>query len=308
VTLSKTEHPGWLEISIRTHPDSHEALGAFLFDLGCSGIVAENFQDTSLKAYLPFREDLEDLRQRLNVFLQQLVEIFPHVSSPELTIAKVENQDWSRNWQRFFRPQRLTPRLSVWPAWEKVPGSIEGHVIRIDPGPAFGTGKHATTRMCCAAMEKCRLPESWTLLDVGTGSGILAVYGAKLGAARIVAVDTDPDALRWAERNIGLNGLTGAIELASTPIEGLRDSFSLLVANLILGEILRLLPDFGRLLDTGGRLILSGLLNEQIEEVKSVLDSCGLRESELLFEEEWACMIARKGLGNKKGRNEAILC
>ncbi|MCD6298009.1 MAG: 50S ribosomal protein L11 methyltransferase [Deltaproteobacteria bacterium] len=169
MTSSTPQRTGWLELSIRIHPDSHESLSAFLFDLGCSGVVLKNFRDSSLKAYLPFQENFEDLRNRVKVFLGKLAEIFPQVLSPELTISKIEDQDWSRNWQRFFHPDRVTPKLSIWPAWEPVPASINGHVIRIDPGPAFGTGQHATTRMCLEAMEKVVLPESRALFDVGYG-------------------------------------------------------------------------------------------------------------------------------------------
>ncbi|MBW1704060.1 MAG: 50S ribosomal protein L11 methyltransferase [Deltaproteobacteria bacterium] len=307
MTSSTPQRTGWLEISIRIDPVSHESLGAFLFDLGCTGIVLENFRDSSLKAYLPFQENLEDLRNRLKAFLRKLAEIFPQLQSPELTISRIDDQDWSRNWQRFFHPDRVTPKLSIWPAWEPVPASINGRVIRIDPGPAFGTGQHATTRMCLEAMEKIvRADESRTLLDVGTGSGILAMYGAMLGAKRIFAIDTDPEALRWAKQNIDLNGLTGSIELSSIPIEQIEDSFSLLVANLILGEILEIFPHFPRLLNPNGLLLLSGILDEQVEQVKSVLDSYGLCEHEILFQEEWACVIAKKS--NKEQKNEAILC
>ena len=294
MTSSIPQHTGWLEISILTDPVAHESLSAFLFDLGCSGVVLENFRDSALKAYLPFQEKIEDLRNRLNVFLRNLEEIFPQIPSPELTISKIEDQDWSRNWQRFFHPERVTGKLSIWPAWEPIPASVNGHVIRIDPGPAFGTGQHPTTRMCLEAMEKIVPPESWTLLDVGTGSGILAMYGAMLGAKRIVAIDTDPEALRWAKQNIDLNRLTGSIEFSSISIEKLEDPFSVLVANLILGEILDIFPNFPRLLKPGGLLILSGILEDQVEQVKSVLDSYGFCEHEILFQEEWACLIAKK--------------
>jgi len=296
VTSSTPQRTGWLEISIRIDPVSHESLSAFLFDLGCSGVVLENFRDSSLKAYLPFQENFEDLRNRIYVFLRKLAEIFPQVRSPELTIIEVEDQDWGRNWQRFFHPERVTPELSIWPAWEPVPACINGHVIRIDPGPAFGTGRHATTRMCLEAMERLvRADESWTLLDVGTGSGILAMYGAMLGAKRILAIDTDPEALRWANQNIGLNGLAGSIELSSTPLEKLEGPFSVVVANLILGEILDIFPGFPRLLNPEGLLILSGILEEQVEQVKRVLASYGFCERDILFQEEWACVTAEKG-------------
>ena len=307
MTSSNLEHPEWLEISIRCDPVFHESLSAFLFDLGCTGVVLENVRDNSLKTYLPFHENFEDLQNRLDVFIRNLAEIFPEVRSPEVTINRIEDQDWSRNWQRFFHPDRVTRKLSIWPAWEPVPASINGHVIRIDPGPAFGTGRHATTRMCLEAMEKVvQADESWTLLDVGTGSGILAMYGAMLGAKRIFAIDTDPEALRWAKQNIELNGLTDSIELSSIIIEKIEDSFSLLVANLILGEILDIFPHFPRLLNPGGWLILSGILEEQVKQVKRGLDSYGLCEHEILFQEEWACVIAKKS--NKEQKNEALLC
>jgi ribosomal protein L11 methyltransferase len=306
LTTSNPEDPRWLEISIDIHPIAHEAMSAFLFDLGCSGVVLENFRDSSIKAYLPFQENFEDIRNRLNVFLGNLAEIFPQVRSPELTISRIADQDWGRNWQRFFRPDRVTGKLSIWPAWEPVPVSINGHVIRIDPGPAFGTGRHSTTRMCLEAMEKIVPAESWTLLDVGTGSGILAMYGAMLGAKRIIAIDTDPEALRWAKQNIELNGLTGSIEFSSMPIEKLEDPCSVVVANLILGEILDIFPNFPRLLKPDGILILSGILEDQVEQVKGVLEPYGLCEHEILFQEEWACVIAKKG--NKEQKNEAILC
>ncbi len=306
MTSSPPQHIGWLEISIRSDPVSHESLSAFLFDLGCSGVVLENFQDNSLKAYLPFQENFEDVRNRLHVFLGNLAGIFPEVQSPELIISKIEDQDWSRNWQRFFHPERVTDKLSIWPAWEPLPASINGHVIRIDPGPAFGTGRHPTTRMCLEAIEKTVPAESWTFLDVGTGSGILAMYGCMLGAERIVAIDTDPEALRWAEQNIELNGLSGSIEFSSIPIEKLEDPCSVLVANLILGELLDIFPNFPRLLNPDGLLILSGILEDQMDQVKSVLYSYGFCEHEILFQEEWACVIAKKI--KKEQKNEAILC
>ncbi len=171
---------GWLEISIHLPPVAHDPLSAFLFDLGCSGIVSEDFQDHTLKAYLPFQEDLEDIRSRIEVFLQNLKEVFPEAHSPKWTLKKIEDRDWSRNWRRFFRSERVTLGVMIVPAWESLPPSFEGHVIRIDPGPAFGTGQHPTTRMCLEAMERLQISPSWTMLDVGTGSGILAIYGAIL--------------------------------------------------------------------------------------------------------------------------------
>jgi ribosomal protein L11 methyltransferase len=294
VPIPNLEHPGWLEIYIDIDPVAHEAMSTFLFDLGCTGIVTEDFQGHSLKAYLPFKKNPEYIRKRISTFLQKLDTIFPEIPSPELTFTEIENQDWNRNWRRFFHADRVTRNLLIVPAWEPIPDGIDGHVLRIDPGPAFGTGQHATTRMCLEAMEKIQSPKPWTLLDVGTGSGILATYGAKLGASRILAIDIDPEALRWAQRNIQINDLTEFIELSDMPLKQVKDTFSVLTANLILGQILKLFHHFSHLLKPGGWLILSGILKDQVEEAKRALDKTPFNEIEILYQEDWGCMIAKK--------------
>ncbi len=292
--MSKPEHPRWLELSIEIGPVAQEALSAFLFDLGCEGIVSEDSPHHALKAYFSFQKDLEDIQKKINGFIQKLEDIFPEVESPKLIFSKIEDQDWNRQWRRFFRPDRITKRLTVFPAWESIPKDFEDHVIRIEPGLAFGTGQHPTSRMCLEAMERVSLPGSWTMLDVGTGSGILAIYGAKLGAIRVVALDVDPEAIRSAEGNILLNHLSGAIEISSMPLEELKDRFSLLTANLTLGLIIELFPHFSHLLDPEGWLILSGLLIDQTRDVQDSFLKYGFSEYETLHQAEWACMIARK--------------
>ena len=132
------------------------------------------------------------------------------------------------------------------------------------------------------------------MLDVGTGSGILAIYAAKLGAGEILAIDTDPEALRWAQRNIELNHCSEFIDLSSKPVWELSGVFSLLVANLTRDALSELLPDFERLLEKDGALILSGLLEEQSQEVMKPLRLLGFREIQVVNRAEWACISARK--------------
>jgi ribosomal protein L11 methyltransferase len=294
MSIFKRDDPGWLELSIEIDPVAHEALSAFLFDLGCEGIVSPDSPHHALKAYFFFQRNLEDIQNRINSFIQTLEEIFPEVQSPKLIFNKIEDQDWNRQWRRFFRPDRVTKRLTVFPAWESIPIHIEGHVIRIEPGLAFGTGQHPTSRMCLEAMERVSLPGSWSMLDVGTGSGILAIYGAKLGASRVVALDLDREAIRSAEGNIRLNHLSGAIELSSMPLEKLKNHFSLLTANLTHGVILKLFPHFCRLVDPGGWLILSGLLTDQARNVQDYFPQYGFSKYEAHHLAEWTCMVARK--------------
>jgi ribosomal protein L11 methyltransferase len=294
VTLSSEPIPEWMEITIDIDPSARESVSAFLFDLGCTGVVTEDFNDPTLKAYLPMERDLEEIRNRIDTFLRDLKEIFPESKFPAFTVGPLQREDWGTHWRRFFRPAKITHGLTILPAWEPVPSNIHGRVIRIDPGPAFGTGQHPTTRMCLKAMERGQPTPPWTMLDVGTGSGILAIYGAKLGAGRVVGIDIDPEALRWAAENLALNGLSGEIVLSTLPLEEWEDSFSLVTANLILGTILELFPHLLKVLDPGGRLILSGLLREQADGVKERAEKSGLEEVEILLDEEWAAVVGRK--------------
>jgi ribosomal protein L11 methyltransferase len=294
VIKSKNSPVEWLEISFDIHPLAEEALCSFLFDIGCSGIVQEDFGNPSIKAFIPFEANFEDVRQKIHLFLSEVSHIFPEITPATVEFSTVEDVDWGIRWKRFFKPELVTPVLLIVPAWEPVPEMAEYKVIRIDPGPAFGTGQHPTTRMCLNAMEKV-IPEfSWDMLDVGTGSGILAIYGALLGAQKITAIDIDNEALRWAARNISLNKLTGKIDLSSVPLEQLMGNFSLLTANLIFKEILRTIKHLSRLTRPMGWLILSGLLWNQIPEIEVVLDKHGFSLKEIMDMEEWSCIFARK--------------
>ena len=290
------ENPGWLEVAIDAAPELSDPLGAFFFDLGATGLVFEDFGNHTLKAYLPLILSPEDVQNRISIYLSELSLVHPQLPTPTFQLTKMENQDWQKNWRRFFRPVRVTPRLLILPVWEDPPPHAEKtHIIRIDPGPAFGTGQHATTKMCLRTLESFEAKKEQTLLDVGTGSGILAIYGAKLGFGKIVAIDVDPEAVRWAERNIGLNGVENAITLSGTAIGVINAPFTLVCANLILGELLRLMLDFSRLVETGGHLVVSGILRDQVQRIEKALPGAGFFTRQTLYEDEWACMVLRKG-------------
>lgn len=285
--------PQWLEICIHIDPFAHEALNSFLFDLGCQGVLIEA---ATVKTYLPLPPNAGpitgEIYDRICNFFRHLEKIFPDISRPGLEIRPMETQDWDLQWRRFFRAQQVTERLLILPAWESIPRNHEGHVIQMDPGPAFGTGQHPTTRMCLRAMEGISPPRPWTMLDVGTGSGILAIYGAKLGARRILAIDRDPEAVRWARRNIALNGVQGPIEISGRPLERCTDTFTLIVANLTLNGILEVFSRLSPLLAAGGWLVLSGLLRNQRKDLEGPLGSSGLIVHKTLVEQEWMSLIA----------------
>jgi ribosomal protein L11 methyltransferase len=132
------------------------------------------------------------------------------------------------------------------------------------------------------------------MMEVGTGSGILAIYGVKLGARRVVGIDIDPEAIRWAGKNIALNGLSNDIELSLEPLETWKGQFSLVTANLTRNVILDLLSHLDHVLSSGGWLVLSGILKEQVRDIQKALAGFHFHKEQLLFQEEWACLIAKK--------------
>ena len=295
LVFSHSQNPGWLEIAIDAAPEVHDPLSAFFFDLGATGVVLEDFGNQTLKAYLPLERSPEEIQNKISTYLGELSSIYPHLPFPDFRLNQIKNQDWQKNWRRFFHPVRVTPTLLILPVWEKQPQKDrQTHVIRIDPGPAFGTGQHATTKMCLQAMESLGAQRGRTLLDVGTGSGILAIYGAKLGFERITAIDVDPEAVRWAERNIRLNGATNAVFLSETPVQAINEQFSLVCANLILSELLRLMPDFHPLVESGGYLVISGILKDQVKKIEEALHATLFAATRTLTQDEWACMVLRK--------------
>ena len=289
------DQSGWLEIAIDAAPEMQDALGAFFFDLGCTGLVSEDFGCHTIKAYLPFGEDPEILHHRISMYLNELSAIHSNLPVPEFQLRRIENQDWHTSWRKFFKPVRVSQRLLVLPAWETAPLKKQGqHVIRIDPGPAFGTGQHSTTKMCLRAMEAFSDVECKTMLDVGTGSGILAIYAAKLGFSGVEAIDTDSEAVRWAKENMALNDATNAIALSTKGIETFQQAFHLVCANLILGTLLELMPQLCRVVKPDGHLVISGILREQEPIMAAALPHGVLSRVDTLYDEEWACMVLRK--------------
>ena len=295
VNESPHKETDWLEVRIDVHSMAHEPLSAFLFDMECAGIVTEASPHGRLRAYFPPMTHPEMIQGKLLSFIHDLADIFSRPLNPRISYRHEANRDWGLAWRRFFHPDRVTPGLTIFPAWEAVPQTEPGHTIRMDPGPAFGTGLHPTTRMCLKALEQVGPGAApWSLLDVGTGSGILAIYGAKLGAKPILAVDIDPEAISWAAHNIELNALSDGIELSTAPVAELGGGFSVLTANLILHEIDAIMSHLVRLTAPGGRLVLSGLLKHQVDGIIDSLSKRRMFAVETLSQEEWSAVIARR--------------
>jgi ribosomal protein L11 methyltransferase len=232
--------------------------------------------------------------------LHRIVGAFALRSGAELgkiSLSEVPDEDWSRKWKEHFKSLPVGGRFLVSPTWEAEPRDPERLIIRIDPGRAFGTGHHETTRLCLEWLEGCGLlPSSLpvSLLDVGTGSGILAIGAAMLGFGQITAVDNDPEAIETATENVELNGLSGKIRLLCATAEEIEGQFDAVVSNIESGPLIRMAEAMASRVRDGGCLALSGILDEQADEVCTEYEKRGFAPAGRKAAGEWVLLAFTK--------------
>jgi ribosomal protein L11 methyltransferase len=212
------------------------------------------------------------------------------------TVTLLADQDWATSWQQFFKPFEIIPGLVVKPSWEEYQPALGQHVLEMDPGMAFGTGQHASTRMALALIQQSL--EEHTIeqvLDVGTGTAILAMAAALLGPVRILAIDNDPDAVTVARENIVRNLLNDRIEVVGTPVAAIAGPYQLVCANIVHDVLVEMAPDLTRLTAGGGRLVLAGILGgDQENNIATVYHALGFTLVNQLHQEEWAALLLQK--------------
>lgn len=276
----------WFVLSARLPTDDplRDLLGEGLLALG--GLSVSE-QGDALVTYLPAPEDPEAYLEEAERFLKEwLLDDHP----PELDWWWQEDEDWSREWKKGLTARVVTRRIVTRPSWveyDAEPGQI---VIDIDPQMAFGTGEHATTRGCLRLLD-AEIREGDRVLDVGSGSAILSVAAARLGAGEVIAVEYDPDANINARENLERNAVAERVRL----IEAMADPalleslgrFDLILANILSGVIRPLLPAFRSALKEGGRLIVSGIMQQERDEVVEAAHATGFRVASEDREEEW---------------------
>lgn len=302
----------WAEIACEVPAEMVDAMADFLVELTGNGVGIDNLhldtfsldtlEDTptkNVKAYLPLDDSLEEMRIRIEHFLAENGPAFAGFVYAPPVVTVVRNEDWANNWKVHFKPVRIGERLVIKPTWEEyceLPGDL---VIQIDPGMAFGTGAHPTTRMCLESLERIcfnecggKLPDP--VLDVGTGSGVLSIAAALMGATRITAVDIDPEAVRVTQENLELNAVQNIVSASTTNLVDLKDVYAVVVANILAEELVRLAAQLTAKVAAGGWLILSGILTEKVEFVCGGFPGLVLIESPR--EAEWSCLTFRKSL------------
>lgn len=211
---------------------------------------------------------------------------------PQLSTTLLADEDWATSWQQYFKPFAIVPGLVIKPSWEEYRPQPDEQVIEMDPGMAFGTGQHASTRMALALIQEsmARIGAS-EALDVGTGTGILAMAAILFGAKRAVAIDNDPDAVRVARENIDQNGLGEKIAVSATPVEQIQTTFPLVIANIVHDVLVEMAPTLTRLTASGGHLVLAGILSgPQEENIIRLYESLGYNLLGRQYQDEWVAL------------------
>ena len=307
----------WCEISIQTSHEAVELIAEIFRDLGASGVVIEDpelvndyitsgkwdYTDIPIaketevvveKAYLPVNGELEGRIQTLQQEIKALESRGVNTAPAVLTTAELQDEDWSDTWKQYFHTEKPGERVVIKPTWEEYAPKDDEVVIELDPGAAFGTGTHATTSMCIRQLEKLVKP-GMTVFDVGTGSGILSIISAKLGAKNIQAVDYDDSVLKIVEENLEQNNVQDIISVAQSDLmQNVHGKAELVIANIIADIIIRLFDQLDEHLEQGGTLLTSGIIEDRIEDVLAAAEAHGYGVVERMENKGWACITFKR--------------
>ncbi|WP_333860095.1 50S ribosomal protein L11 methyltransferase [Clostridium sp.] len=305
----------WIEVSIVVSSEAVEAVSGILYNTEVEGISIEDTKDIEFKKKHPgdwdyFDESLLKVEEGAVIkayyresesFSSYLEYIKESVNNLEdlgidkgkgLVVAnRVNEEDWENGWKKYYKPYRAGEKIVIKPIWEEYENKAQDIVVEIDPGMAFGTGTHETTRMCIKALEKYVKPHS-NVLDIGTGSGILAITASKLGAKKVTAVDLDPVAVESALKNISYNNIKNIEVFQGNLMEDVHGKTDIIVINIIADVILSLTEEVKKFLAPQGVFICSGIIIDRKEEVAENLRNNGFFIKEINKDGEWVCIVS----------------
>ncbi len=285
----------WAQVTITTSQEASDAVANYLFERDATGIeirdnLAPNSPSVTLISYFPADDLIGERVQDLREFLASLIQAGIDTHPAKVTLRSIEEDNWSEQWRSAFPPQKIGKRLVIAPTWDDVVPEPSEVLIRLDPGMAFGTGQHPTTQLALELLEAA-IKEGDVVADIGAGSGILAIAAAKLGVKRVDAVDLDATTIPIARNNIQLNKVESVIRLYqgdglnALERQGEKNvlgaKYSLIVANILAKVLLPVIPRCPNFLEPAGRLILSGIMVQEVSQVETQLRAYGFQVLEV---------------------------
>jgi ribosomal protein L11 methyltransferase len=287
----------WLSVTLLIPRGFEEAVTNFVMEQGATGIeeIDEDLECERIKTYFPQNGRERKVLFVLRRYLKSLQEIHPELSHCQIKATSIAEQNWGENWKKFFKPVQVTSRLVVKPPW--APTRLKKGKIYIDisPGMAFGTGAHATTKLCIQALEKVLQRKGLSVLDVGTGSGILSIVAAKLGAEEVCGIDIDEMAVGVARENVSQNNVSDIVKIRKGGIGDIRKRFDVVVANIDFKGLMKMRKPLICHLEDQGFLILSGILKEDEDRIcRSYLEINLFQRTKVTQEEDWVCITLNK--------------
>ncbi|MCR5559485.1 MAG: 50S ribosomal protein L11 methyltransferase [Schwartzia sp.] len=309
----------WVEVSVETKTEAADLVTAAFTDIGAGGVEIDDpalinayidegrwdYRDmerkpetgmVTVRSYLANDEELDGKVKALKASLEDMKARGADLGTAEVATNIRNDEDWVDNWKKYFHTDKVGEHIVIQPSWEEYEAKPDDIVLRLDPGAAFGTGTHPTTSMCLRALEQMVKP-GMTVFDVGTGSGVLAIAAAKLGAGRVVAADYDATAVKSAKFNSAENGTESVIEIKQSDLlKEFEGKAQLITANLIADLVIRLFDELDDHLEKGGRLLASGIILSREEDVVMAAKMHGLFVIQRHEEKEWLALeICREG-------------
>lgn len=308
----------WSEMSIHTTQEAVEPISYILHEAGAGGVAIEDPADlikvreqkfgeiyylnpddypkegVMVKAYLPVTSSFEETVDSIQTAIKNLIQYGIDIGHNTIKITEVHEEDWSTAWKKYYHPVKISERVTIVPTWEEYePENSDEVIIELDPGMAFGTGTHPTTVMCIQALEKT-IKQGDHVIDVGTGSGVLSIVAAKLGAGKVDAYDLDEVAVDSAKTNVELNNTEKIVTVKQNNLlENISDQVDIIVANILAEIILLFVDDAAKKVKKDGLFITSGIIKTKQEAVAGSLVKAGFEIEEILQIEDWVAIISK---------------
>ncbi len=308
----------WNEISVSTTTQATEIISNIFIEIGSKGVMIEDpsdfyyqtkdelawdyiekevfdygHEDVKIIGYFSQEEDIEQKINDLKERLSKLGDIGVELGTLEISKKIIYQKNWENEWKKYFKTQKISKNIVIKPSWENYEKQADEKIIEIDPGMAFGTGTHETTKMCINAIEKYIKSED-ILIDIGCGSGILSIAGAILGAKKVIAVDLDKLAVKISKENVELNNYKDIIEVRHGNLtDVITEKADIIVANIIADAIVMLSENIKDFMKEEAYFISSGIINEKADYVKENLIKNGFEIIEHNNDKEWNCIVAK---------------